>query len=130
MLFIYSWETYRERGRGRGITGSSLNREPHVGLNLRTPGSQPEPKTHAQPLSHPDAAPLSRCLNNPNSPYFLEYRLHLNIYYSWICEIQILSMKYWYVTFNVAILRGKFLNIYLCSSWRLLSIIYPPSYSF
>ena len=29
--------------------------EPNVGLNPRTPGSQPEPKADVQPLSHPDA---------------------------------------------------------------------------
>ena len=28
-------------------------REPNVGLNPRTPGSLPEPKADAQPLSHP-----------------------------------------------------------------------------
>ena len=28
-------------------------REPDVGLDPRTPGSQPEPNTEAQPLSHP-----------------------------------------------------------------------------
>ena len=27
--------------------------EPDVGLNPRTPGSRPEPKAEAQPLSHP-----------------------------------------------------------------------------
>ena len=29
--------------------------EPDVGLDPRTPGSQPELKADAQPLSHPDA---------------------------------------------------------------------------
>ena len=29
--------------------------EPHVGLDPRTPGSGPEPKADAQPLSHPGA---------------------------------------------------------------------------
>ena len=38
-----------ERGRGRD-TGRE---EPNVGLDPRTPGSCPEPKADAQPLSHP-----------------------------------------------------------------------------
>ena len=29
--------------------------DPDVGLDLRTPGSRPEPKADVQPLSHPDA---------------------------------------------------------------------------
>ena len=29
--------------------------EAHVGLHPRTPGSRPEPKADAQPLSHPGA---------------------------------------------------------------------------
>ena len=29
--------------------------ESDVGLNLRTPGSRPEPKADTQPLSHPGA---------------------------------------------------------------------------
>ena len=31
----------------------SLHWEPDEGLNPRTPGSHPEPKADAQPLSHP-----------------------------------------------------------------------------
>ena len=30
-------------------------REPYAGLDPRTPGSHPEPKADAQPLSHPGA---------------------------------------------------------------------------
>ena len=33
--------------------GSPWSREPNVGLSPRTPGSLPEPKADAQPLSHP-----------------------------------------------------------------------------
>ena len=43
----------RERGRdisrGRRLPGG----EPDAGLDLRTPGSHPEPKADAQPLSYP-----------------------------------------------------------------------------
>ena len=37
------------------------HREPSVGLDLRTPGSLPEPKADAQPLSHP-GVPYSHLL--------------------------------------------------------------------
>ena len=44
--------THREaETQAEGEAGSC--REPHVGLNPRTPGSRPEPKADAQPLSHP-----------------------------------------------------------------------------
>ena len=36
--------------------------EPNVGLDPRTPGSRPEPKADAQPLSHPGAHPELFCL--------------------------------------------------------------------
>ena len=49
ILFIYSRETYRERGRD---IGRGRSREPNVGLNPGTPGSHPEPKAGTQPLSH------------------------------------------------------------------------------
>ena len=41
----------RERGRDIGRAGSSEG--VNEGLNLGTPGSRPEPKANAQPLSHP-----------------------------------------------------------------------------
>ena len=53
ILFIYLWETQREgRDIGRGKK-QTLHREPNVGLDPRTPGSRPELKADAQPLSHP-----------------------------------------------------------------------------
>ena len=43
-----------ERGRKRGRQEKQAPcKEPDVGLNPRTPGSGPEPKANAQPLSHP-----------------------------------------------------------------------------
>ena len=44
-----------EKGRdiGRGRHRQAPEREPDVGLDPRTPGSQPEPKADAEPLSHP-----------------------------------------------------------------------------
>ena len=49
ILFIYSWGTHRERQRQKQAPWG----EPSAGLNPRTPGSLPEPKADAQPLSHP-----------------------------------------------------------------------------
>ena len=53
-------ERGRDIGRGRrsGLyTGSPMQgvrcKDPDVGLDPRTPGSRPEPKADAQPLSHP-----------------------------------------------------------------------------
>ena len=42
-----------ERQRYRQREKEVPCREPDVGLNPRTPRSCPEPKTDAQPLSHP-----------------------------------------------------------------------------
>ena len=43
----------RERQRHRQREKQAPCREPDVRLDPRTPGSQPEPKADAQPLSHP-----------------------------------------------------------------------------
>ena len=50
-LFIH--ERHRERQRHRQREKQAPCREPHVGLGPRTPGSCPEPKADAQPLSPP-----------------------------------------------------------------------------
>ena len=53
-LFIH--ERHRERRRRpRQREKQPPCREPDMGLDPRTPGSQPEPKADAQPLSHPGA---------------------------------------------------------------------------
>ena len=41
-------ETHRQREK------QAPYRKPNVGLDTGTPGSHPEPKADAQPLSHPD----------------------------------------------------------------------------
>ena len=51
ILFIH--ERHRERQRPRQREKRAPCREPDVGLGPRTPGSPPEPKADAQPLSHP-----------------------------------------------------------------------------
>ena len=48
--FIYLFMKDTERGRD---IGRGRSREPDVGLDSRSPGSQPELKADAQPLSHP-----------------------------------------------------------------------------
>ena len=48
-------DTERERQRHKQREKQAPSREPHVGLDPRTPGSRPEPKADAQPLSHPSA---------------------------------------------------------------------------
>ena len=46
-------ERGRERRRHRQREKQAPCREPYVGLDPGTPGSQPEPEADAQPLSHP-----------------------------------------------------------------------------
>ena len=61
-------ERQRHRERERLPGG-----EPNVGLDPRTLGSRPEPKTDAQPLSHPGA--LASCFS-----YYFEFcHLKLNL---------------------------------------------------
>ena len=48
-------DTESERQRHRQKEKQALCREPDVGLDPRTPGSWPELKADAQPLSHPGA---------------------------------------------------------------------------
>ena len=52
-LFMRDRERERERQRHRQKKKQAPYREPDVGLNPWTPGSRPEPKAEAQPLSHP-----------------------------------------------------------------------------
>ena len=52
-LFIYSWETYRETGRHRPRERQAPHREPNSATLSLDPGSSPELKAVAQPLSHP-----------------------------------------------------------------------------
>ena len=51
ILFIYSWDTERQRHRQKEKQAPCG--EPDAGLDPRTPGSRPEQKVDAQPLSHP-----------------------------------------------------------------------------
>ena len=58
ILFIYSWETHRERQRHRQREKQAPCREPDAGLDPRTLGSCPEPKADVQLLSHPGVPPF------------------------------------------------------------------------
>ena len=53
ILFTYSQETQRERGRDIGREKQASCREPIVGLDPGTLGSCPELKAGAQSLSYP-----------------------------------------------------------------------------
>ena len=46
-------ERHRDRGRHRQREKQTPRGKPDVGLDPKTPGSQPEPKADALPLSHP-----------------------------------------------------------------------------
>ena len=57
ILFIL--ERHRERQRHRPREKQAPSGDPDVGLDPRTPGSQPELKADTQPLSHPGALTLT-----------------------------------------------------------------------
>ena len=59
ILYLFICERHRERQRHRQREKHAPHWEPDAGLNPRTPGSWPEPKADAQPLSHPAASPHS-----------------------------------------------------------------------
>ena len=55
-FYLFIHQRHRERQRHRQREKQALpHREPNVELDSRTPGSRPEPKADAQPLSHPGA---------------------------------------------------------------------------
>ena len=67
-------DTEKERKRHRQREKQAPYREPDEGLNPRTPGSCPEPKADAKPLSHPGGSHRSPVLIESSSP---EHRLKL-----------------------------------------------------
>ena len=60
--------TQRQRHRLRRKKQASCG-EPDAGLDLRTLGSQPEPKVDAQPLSHPTALILRTFMPREDSSF-------------------------------------------------------------
>ena len=57
ILFLYSWETWKERQRHRQREKQAPQGEPDLGLTPRIPGPHHEPKADTQPLSHPGIPP-------------------------------------------------------------------------
>ena len=55
LIYLFMRDTHRERQRQRHRQREKQApcRKPDVGLDPGTPGSHPEPKANAQPLSHP-----------------------------------------------------------------------------
>lgn len=70
ILFIYLSEREREhvhkqrKQQAEGEVGSPWSKGTDMGLDPRTPRSQPEPKAGAQPTEHPGAQHLSFYTNN------------------------------------------------------------------
>ena len=66
-------DTHTERQRYRQREKQAPCGEPDVGLDPRTPGSQPEPEADVQPLSHPGApkSDFFRGIFNNNGKYSL-----------------------------------------------------------
>ena len=88
-IFICSW-------RHREAEGEA---ERDVGLDSRTPGSQPEPKADAQPLSHPGAQWTTLCDPSPvasdnhkSTPYFYKFNDFWRLMGMESCRIWIYSV--------------------------------------
>ena len=52
-FYLFTHERHRERQRHGQKDKQAPCREPNVGLDPRTPGSEPEPRADVHPLSHP-----------------------------------------------------------------------------
>ena len=82
-------DTERKRQRHRQREKQAPCREPDVGFDLRTPGSTPEPKADAQPLSCPGAPDPSLLKVISVSPqtgfWFLFLASSANFYHSCYC---------------------------------------------
>ena len=52
-IFIYLFNETQREAETEAEEKQAPHREPDVGLDLRTPGSRPELKADAPPLSHP-----------------------------------------------------------------------------
>ena len=58
-FYLFIHERHRERQRRRQREKLAPFGEPDVGLDPRTPGSQPEPKIDTESLSHPGILPMN-----------------------------------------------------------------------
>ena len=55
-FYVFLHERHRKRGRDTGRGKSRFPAGTRMWDSIRTPGSRPEPKTEAQPVSHPGTA--------------------------------------------------------------------------
>ena len=69
-FYLFIHETPRERKGHRQREKQAQCKEPAVRLNPGTPGSHPEPKASAQPLSHPGVPNLTFHLLKMNGLFF------------------------------------------------------------
>ena len=58
-VYLFMRDTEKERQRHRQREKQAPCRKPDMGLDPGTPGSCPEPKADAQPLSHPGVLQMS-----------------------------------------------------------------------
>ena len=59
IFYFFIHETHTERQRHGQRENQAPYGEPDAELDPRTPGSGPEPKADAQPLSHPGIPPIN-----------------------------------------------------------------------
>ena len=86
-LFIYlSMRDKRERQRHRQRGKKAPCREPDVGLNTGIPGSCPEPKADAQPLSHL-GIPVTNFLRKIDNLEYIDYLLQWQTWKSLIRKV-------------------------------------------
>ena len=60
IFYLFIYERHRDRGRDIEKDKQTPHREPNAGPDPRTPGSCPEQKADAQPLSHPGIPSLPK----------------------------------------------------------------------
>ena len=94
-VYLFIHERHRERQRLRQTEKQAPCGESDEELDPRTPGSRPEPKADAQPLSHP-RCPHSLTLNRDNLPTsILKVSLGFsNFSFSLIIHLPILFIRY------------------------------------
>ena len=93
-------DTERERQRPRQREKQAPCGKPDAGLDPGTPGSRPEPKAEAQPLSHPGA---------PESPDFL---IELKIYTKYV-----VIRKTWWASFILSFPHHKLSGLQWIQNW-------------
>ena len=132
ILFIYSWETERQRHRQREKQAPC--RDPNVGLDPGTPGSHPGPKAGTQPLSHPGIpicsflyAVLVQLLS---WGFYSHIKWTSQLFCIWKVQIELpLTSKLGRILFKMEVCSFLFLFSSFIISWLSL-VIYLDSYLF